>query len=756
MIFGADNPNQAFRHLRSQGATLPRDPVAGRLAASRMASRGGESWQAGMQESYARLGPSLGRQSLGGGRFSDLNREFLARGGNTDDIQKMHRQRQGSTGMSRGFGTDAALAWPNMRDPFQKFRERAWWLEDFEDFGKALERVRDYCRLVYLSHSLLPALIDIYSRFPLLDIEFKHKDARIVEFYEDLLMNELNYQEHLFDMGREFWTVGEVFSLGSWHDGIGAWDADEVINPDDVEVAKNRMLRAFQFHIKVPQSIRDLVESREPREEYEVLTKLYPHVVGWAREDKQIPVSDILLKHQKFKVNSWFERGVPILMRAFRTLMLEEDLLAAQEGVAQRLYSPLIVAKLGLDGIDEEGPWVPEPEELSALRDDISLALMSDFRLIVYHHGLDVNIPFHRESFPRLDADFDRIDKALMRVFGIGEEMLSGGKSGATYASGALNRELVTQMLQTHQVNTKRFLRERMEVVAEAQEHYEYESKGSYRVPVMERVLMVNEETGEEYIDERPKLAIPEISFRTMNLRDESVERDFLMALEGMGLPISAKSKLMNIPVEFDEELEQKQVEKLKVTVADLEFKKKLFRRLLMSMETGDPLPVPAEYAAEYQAWLAGMQGIASPVPGADVSDPAAAPNMTENSLMEVPMGPAPGGGEEEGPDADTRPEESDEMRAGMPMAAKRRTKQAASSEEELDMRVAHGELDFSSPVHMKSRRKMRLKKGQKVFVDPESNGHQERDEVRSAAFEIEEPLMLGVDGEQDEGSPSE
>ena len=111
---------------------------------------------------------------------------------------------------------------------------------------------------------MVPGLIDIYTRFPLLDIELVHPDKRISDFYNDLFFDGLNYQEFLFDLGREHWTVGEVFAMGSWHDGIGAWEEDELINPNDVIVAKNRALRTYQYHIKVPQEIKKLIERRDP------------------------------------------------------------------------------------------------------------------------------------------------------------------------------------------------------------------------------------------------------------------------------------------------------------------------------------------------------------------------------------------------------------------------------------------------------------------------------------------------------------
>jgi len=50
---------------------------------------------------------------------------------------------------------------------------------------------------------------------------------------------------------------------------------------------------------------------------------------------------------------------------------------------------PVIVATLGLSDVDEEGPWIPEPEELDALRESLQ-AYFPDHEIFVYHHGLKI------------------------------------------------------------------------------------------------------------------------------------------------------------------------------------------------------------------------------------------------------------------------------------------------------------------------------------------------------------------------------
>ena len=316
-----------LNNMRKSGITLPRNPVARRVAARDMLN----NVKNGSLFNDVASMPTEGRERLNNLRHGAVDLSGMA---NTPNRR-----------LGAASGSDAQWAWPKLHDPFEYWRERTWWF-NMEDPDEQTRKIRDWARLMYTTHYLVPSLIDIYTRYPLLDIEFVHPDKRISEFYNELFFDGLDYNEFLFDLGREHWTVGEAFAMGSWHDGIGAWEDDEIINPNDVIVAKNRALRTYQYHIKVPEEIKKLIERRDPPQEYAMLMQLYPDVVAWAREDKEIPVSDVIMKQLKFKTNPWSEHGTPILLRAFRMLMLEESLNAAQDAIADRLYSPLILATL--------------------------------------------------------------------------------------------------------------------------------------------------------------------------------------------------------------------------------------------------------------------------------------------------------------------------------------------------------------------------------------------------------------------------
>ena len=498
------------------------------------------------------------------------------------------------------------------------------------------QKLYQWLRLYYMTHYLVPILIDIFTRFPLVGMELSSKDPKLTQWYEDLFFDRLDYQEFLVRLGREYWTVGQAFPLGSFNDTLGIWEREELINPEDVVLKQYPLLGTQQFEIKPPEFLKELAAKKSPMTDYNTLLQDWPELIPYLIKNENIPVSNVLMKQVAFKINDWDIHGTPLLLRGLRTLMHEEKLLASQDAIAERLYSPLILAKLGIQDIGDGVPWMPGPDECEAFRDDLDIALASDFRVLVHHFGVDIQNVFGREQMPNLGDDFDRIERRLMQLFGVNPSLLSAGSNAQPYASSALQAEFLNQILRTYQNFLKRHFMERARVVAEANEHYDYEQRGDTRVPIMEEHIEYDEE-GNIMVVERHKLLIPEINMKVLDLRDEATQRQFLAQLKASGVPISDQTFMVGLPYTFKEELGRFEEEAIEKTVAQQEAKVKIYRLL-----KAQNLPIPPDLLQEIM--LSGLD------PNAGL-DPSQFPGMDEGM---VPGGdmmpPAEGEGDEGAP----------------------------------------------------------------------------------------------------------
>jgi hypothetical protein len=161
-----------------------------------------------------------------------------------------------------------------------------------------------------MTHYLVPILIDIFTRFPLVGVELTSKDPKLTQWYEDLFFDRLDYQEFLVRLGREYWTVGQAFPLGSFNDALGIWEREELINPEDVVLKQYPLLGTQQFEIKPPEFLRELAMKKSPTQDFNTLERDWPELIPYLTKNENIPVSNVLMKQVAFKINDWDVHGM--------------------------------------------------------------------------------------------------------------------------------------------------------------------------------------------------------------------------------------------------------------------------------------------------------------------------------------------------------------------------------------------------------------------------------------------------------------
>jgi hypothetical protein len=636
--------NAELARLRDRGLVLPRNP--GRAI---QAYQGGYDTYRNLQRSASadldRASMKLGR-TINADNYDSPEVQRIIQENNAlsramgDKRATSHRMQRTAAGSS--VGADVYNALPRFYDPLE-YWDLSGLPWNVQDEGHR-HKLHKWLRLYYATHYLVPILVDIFTRFPLVGMELKCKDPYIKDFYEDLFFNQLDYGEFLVSLGREFWIVGEAFPLGSFDEDLGVWEREELINPEDVVIENFPMLGSQQLKIVPPDYLKRLAQLKQPAKEYRLLEMSYPDLIPYLLRGEHIPISPVLLRQIGNKLNDWDDHGTPILLRGLRTLLHEEKLLASQDAIAERLYSPLILAKLGIQDMgDQMPPFIPGPEELDSVRDDFDIALSSDFRLMVHHFGLEVSSVFGREQMPRLGDDFDRIEKRLMQVFGVNPSLLSAGSGGQPYASSALQAEFLNQILKTFQNTLIKHFKERASVVAEAQEHFDYKVKGNDRIPVYETIVEYDMD-GNKTLREVPKLLIPDMEFQTLDLRDEATERQFLQSLRQLGVPIPDEDMMVGIHWDIKDMIGRYNKEIKEKTISQQQAKMDSYIAL-----TAKGLPVPTDLRTEVESVLqAGQSAFAGGgmggMPGGGLTPGVSAPGEPPPGGESIVMpGPPPG-----------------------------------------------------------------------------------------------------------------
>ncbi len=614
----SDRLDQELARLRRNGMVMPRHPYRAAFEYGQSVSATKDLQAAAgrdLERSSMRLGRPITQANYDSPEVQAIMRENKAltnamgakrgHGSRTSRTERISSLYPGmpKTSMMGGGGTtmggDVMNAVPRFYDPLE-YWDLSGLPWNIADEGHR-HKLHKWLRLYYATHYLVPILVDIFTRFPLVGMELQHKDAKLKSVYEDIFLDQLDYEEFLVSMGREYWCVGEAFPLGSFDEDLGIWEHEELINPEDVVIDNFPLLASQQLKIVPPDYLRRIAQTKSPAREWYLLQQQFEDLIPYLLKGEHIPISPVMLRQVANKLNDWDDHGTPILMRGLRTLLHEEKLMASQDAIAERLYSPFILAKLGImDMGDGLPPWLPGPEELESVRDDIDMAMASDFRVMVHHFGLEMTSVFGREQMPRLGDDFDRIERRLMQVFGVNPSLLSAGTNSQPYASSALQAEFMNQILRTFQKMLKNHFKERALVVAEAQGHYEYERKGKTRIPIYENVVTWNED-GEKVITRQQKLTVPDLDFATFDLRDEATERNYLQQLREAGIPIPDDKMMIGISWSGDDYVTTYNQDIMRKTVSQQRAKMDTYITLVIQ-----GLPVPLDLKAEVESVLVG------------------------------------------------------------------------------------------------------------------------------------------------------
>jgi len=636
-----------------------------------------------------RLGRTMGMGALSEQMSPEVaearkNRRINARQGSVG------RRAAYSTGGAGGSGfSDIQFATGRPRDPLFYWRQNNL-PYDFSQ-NEELAKVRAFCRLLYQTDPIVGSCVDIFSKFPTVGAHLECKDQRLTDFYEDLFFGDdgLDYSEFLVDIGREYYITGEAWPFATFNEDLGIWDDEELLNPDDIKVERSPFLKEPRYFTRLPWTIRQILTTRQPAWEYNKLIQEYPELAAYTAENAFMPVSNVLLRQLRFKGDTFNLRGLPLLTRAMRSMLQQEMLNTALDSIADRLYTPLLLAKLGASATDlgTSVPWIPTDDDLENFELALDAALAGDFRVLIHNFAVELESVFGRENMPDLSADFERIEDRVLQVFGLSRTFLMGAGEGQTYAADALNKQLVEQLMQTYQKMLMRHTRQRMLIVAEAQEHYDYEERNGRRFVVMEEVLETDEETGEKRITEQPKLLVPELKCAVLNFRDEDTTRQFVEAIRASGIPVSQRTRTRGLGIDLDEERERSQDE----AVADIIGQARTRRQAFIELRN-QGLPVPADLMMDF-APVAQVEGVPPAVAGQAMmidrmgTQPVPLPDLAptpDDAAMAEQMeeqagGPlnAPSDGEQAEEDSgggmDQRPEESDEQRGSMPKAGRRR-----------------------------------------------------------------------------------
>lgn len=577
------------------------------------------------------------------------------------------------------FGGDVAFALPKMFDPSQRGMLGSSYgqygggydLLKFDEDDQVREKIFLSVRNIAKTHPVARACVEVYSRYPLVGLRLEHSDPEYERFYTELFLEDLDYESFLTDMGKVFWVDGNAFSYGNWSDSLQLWVGEDILDPIDMRVRRVPLVGQDVVYMHPSEDMKQYARGQSV--EGRMFRQQYPEMADAISRGRDIPISNDRIAFIANKDRPTEYWGTPIMLRCWNTLRLEDRMQSAMQAIADRLYAPLVMFTVG-GQLPNGDTFIPSAAMLDAFRGNLDAALASDFRAIVTHDGVKAQEVIRGDRMNNFKQDIDMYDDRIFMAFGLSSSIIK--PQGGPYATSALEFQLASQLMSSYQKVLVSVYNKRAALVAEAHGHYEYEKKGDSLQVVYERKEVWDDEAGDGegawVVKDVPKLSWPKMRFDVINFRDEQQERKFRMELRNAGVPIADDDIAIGVDIDLRDSEKKFQEEQIRKKVLESKREDAVFRA---TMEQGCVVPPDTKKYMELGIAPLQYKGIVEKFSNgakdgeADPEDEELADEVMQRAEDSSDVG---GFDTEDGETSTyvrTRPEESDEMRKGMPYA---------------------------------------------------------------------------------------
>jgi hypothetical protein len=197
--------------------------------------------------------------------------------------------------------------------------------------------------------------IRLHTEFPLAGYGFSTCGDPGIQAHFEEMWDRIHGDQLLFDLGLEYWRIGNVFLFGAWNEVDFMWDQFAVLNPDYVTVDSTWLNQKPLIKLQPDEALKRIVSSGQPKFLY---NQLSPEIIKYVRLGQEIPLdpnNTFFIAHNKAPYENL---GKSIIKRILKMLIYEDRLNMANFSIATRQVIPITVVKLGDPASVEEDHFV--------------------------------------------------------------------------------------------------------------------------------------------------------------------------------------------------------------------------------------------------------------------------------------------------------------------------------------------------------------------------------------------------------------
>jgi len=326
----------------------------------------------------------------------------------------------------------------------------------------------------------------------------------------------------IYDIGREFNIIGEVFPYSELNESTGEWERIIIQNPDFIDV-KSNILTEPVISLMPDEDLKRLITSTNP-DDIALREQIPDDVLSYIYAGKNIPLHPRLVSHLARKNAPYDVRGTTQLTCVFKDLMLRDKYREAQFSIADNHVTPLKIFKVGT----ADGTYRPTADDLVAFRNMLEQATYDPNFTLVTHPGLEVQYVGSTGSILPLENEMDRIQDRVLTGLHISKAFTTS--EGPTYSNASVALEILQQRYVSFRTLIEKWLEWKIfRPVSKLQ--------GFYKV-----------------VGRQQELIIPKVAWDKINLKNN---REYQQSLEGLlrDNKVSLKSMYKSLDLNYEEEM---------------------------------------------------------------------------------------------------------------------------------------------------------------------------------------------------------
>jgi len=381
--------------------------------------------------------------------------------------------------------------------------------------------INAWARHYYTTDPWVKNAIELHSTYPLGAFGVKCDVPEITKFFNEMLQR-LNFSSMIYDIGREFNIIGEVFPYSELNENTGQWDRIIIQNPDFIDV-KSNILTEPVISLMPDEDLKRLITSTNP-DDIALREQIPDDVLSYIYAGKNIPLHPRLVSHLARKNAPYDVRGTTQLTCVFKDLMLRDKYREAQFSIADNHVTPLKIFKVGT----ADGTYRPTADDLVAFRNMLEQATYDPNFTLVTHPGLEVQYVGATGTILPLEGEMDRIEDRVLTGLHISKAFTHS--EGPTYSNASVALEVLQQRYVSFRTLIEKWLEWKIfRPVAKLQ--------GFYRVHGRQQELI-----------------IPKVAWDKINLKNN---REYQQSLEGLlrDNKVSLHSMYKSLDLNYEEEM---------------------------------------------------------------------------------------------------------------------------------------------------------------------------------------------------------